>query len=147
MAFYYYRREILLEVIQMKKKEFELPALYGDHHVTEVRRLLMEIPGVSDVYASSSFHIVEVTYDEKITNDLELQIKLDDAGYMGEIISTVESEKAESSGESTGTYLRHTAAYTQTKNVVSFAQKIRKQSRPLWPCPGMGSIKLENEVN
>jgi len=131
----------------MKTKVFELPALYGDHHVSEVRRILMEIPGVSDVYASSSFRIVEVTYDEKKVNDLEIQIKLDDSGYSGDLLTKIESEKAESSGESTGTFLRHTAAYTQTKLVVSFAQNIGKQGRPLWPCPGMGPIRTDNEVN
>jgi len=37
----------------MKTKVIELPALFGDHHVTEVRRILNEIQGVKDVYASS----------------------------------------------------------------------------------------------
>ena len=129
----------------MKTKVFEMPALFGDHHVTEVRRILMEIPGVNDVYASSGFRIVEISYDEKKVNDLELQVKLDDAGYSGELLTKVESEKAESSGESTGTFLRHTAAYTQTKLVVSFAQNIGSQGRPLWPCPGMGPIRTGNE--
>ncbi|HBG74557.1 MAG: hypothetical protein A2X25_11030 [Chloroflexi bacterium GWB2_49_20] len=131
----------------MKTKIFELPALYGDHHVTEVRRIMFETPGVEDVYASSGFRIIEIQYDENKINDLELQVKLDDAGYLGELLTRIESEKAESSGESTGTYLRHTAAYSQTKLVVGFAQNIGKHGRPLWPCPGMGPIKNENEVN
>ena len=37
--------------------------MYGDHHVVEVRRLLLEMPGVTDVYASSSFQVVEVAFD------------------------------------------------------------------------------------
>ena len=131
----------------MKTKIFELPALYGDHHVSEVRRILLEIPGVQDVYASSGFRVVEIQYDEKKVNDLELQVKLDDSGYSGDLLTTIESEKAESSGESTGVFMRHTAAYAQTKLVVSFAQNIGKQGRPLWPCPGMGPIHTENEVN
>jgi copper chaperone CopZ len=131
----------------MKTKIFELPALYGDHHVTEVRRILLETPGVQEVYASSGFRVVEIIFDEKKVNDLELQVKLDDAGYSGELLMKIESENAESSGKSTGTFMRHTAAYTQTKLVVSFAQKIGKQGRPLWPCPGMGPIRNENEVN
>jgi copper chaperone CopZ len=136
-----------MEVPLMKTKVFELPALYGDHHVTEVRRVLLETPGVQDVYASSGFRVVEIQYDETKTNDLELQVKLDDAGYSGDLLTTIESEKAESSGESTGVYLRHTAAYSQTKLVVSFAQNIGKQGRPLWPCPGMGPVHFENEDN
>jgi copper chaperone CopZ len=58
--------------------------MYGDHHVVEVRRILLEIPGVEDVYASSSFRAVEVTYDPEKVNDLEIQLKLDEAGYLGE---------------------------------------------------------------
>jgi hypothetical protein len=131
----------------MKTKVFELPALYGDHHVTEVRRIMLETPGVQDVYASSGFRVIEIQYDENKVNDLELQVKLNDAGYLGDLLTRIESEKAESSGESTGTYLRHTAAYAQTKLVVGFAQNIGKQGRPLWPCPGMGPIRNENEVN
>lgn len=129
----------------MKKVEFELPALFGDHHVTEIRRILMEIPGVKDVYASSGFRVVEISYDEKKVNDLELQVKLDDSGYTGDLNSKIESEKAESSGESTGTYFRHSAGFAQTKTSVSFGQTIGNQGRPLWPCPGMGLIKNEVE--
>ena len=58
----------------MKKKLFELPTLYGDHHVIEVKRLLSEIPGVLDIYASSAFQVVEVPYDETKVNDLELAL-------------------------------------------------------------------------
>jgi copper chaperone CopZ len=130
----------------MKTKVFELPALFGDHHVTEVRRILLEMQGVQSVYASSSFGIVEVEYDEKKVNDLELQVKLDDAGYTGEILTKIESEKAESSGENSEIFVRHTAAYMQTKLMVGFSQKISKQQgRALWPCPGMGPIHNEIE--
>ena len=31
----------------MQKVTYETPALYGDHHVLEVRRILLELPGVS----------------------------------------------------------------------------------------------------
>jgi hypothetical protein len=102
--------------------------------------------GVQSVYASSSFGIVEVEYDEKKVNDLELQVKLDDAGYTGEILTKIESEKAESSGENSEIFVRHTAAYMQTKLMVGFSQKISKQQgRALWPCPGMGPIHNEIE--
>ena len=132
----------------MKTKVMELPALFGDHHVTEVRRILLEIPGVNEVYASSGFGIVEIQYDEKKVNDLELQLKLDDAGYTGELLTKVESEKAESTGNNTEIFLRHTAAYSQTKLVVGFRQNIGiQQGRPLWPCPGMGIIRNEKEVD
>lgn len=136
-----------MEVSYMKTKVMELPALFGDHHVTEVRRILNEMQGVKDIYASSGFGVVEIQYDETKVNDLELQVKLDDAGYTGDLLTRIESEKAESTGENTEIYLRHTAAYAQTKLVVGFGQNIGKQhGRPLWPCPGMGPIRNENEV-
>jgi copper chaperone CopZ len=137
-----------MEVPFMKKKVIELPAMFGDHHVTEVRRILNEMQGVKDVYASSGFRVVEIEYDEDKVSDQELQVKLDDAGYSGELETSKESEKAESSGENTQIFLRHTAAYEQTKLVVGFGQYIGKQqSRPLWPCPGMGPIRYEKEVD
>jgi hypothetical protein len=49
----------------MQKSTFDTPALFGDHHVTEVRRILLETPGVKDVYASSAFNVVQVEFDEK----------------------------------------------------------------------------------
>ena len=132
----------------MKTKVMELPALFGDHHVSEVRRILLEMPGVNEVYASSGFGVVEIQYDEKKVNDLELQVKLDDAGYTGDLLTKIKSEKAESSGDNTEIFLRHTAAYSQTKLVVGFGQKIGTQhGRPLWPCPGIGLIRSEKEVD
>lgn len=132
----------------MKTKIVELPAMFGDHHVTEVRRILNEMQGVKDVYASSGFRVVEINFDEGKVSDQELQLKLDEAGYTGELLTSIESEKAESSGENTQIYLRHTASYSQTKLVVGFGQNIGKQrGRPLWPCPGMGLIKIEKEVD
>jgi copper chaperone CopZ len=67
----------------MRTKRFEVPALFGDHHVVEVRRMLLEMPGVTDVYASSAFHVVDVTYDEEKTGEPGLTSKLEEAGYLG----------------------------------------------------------------
>ncbi len=61
----------------MEFKSFDAPALYGDHHVTEVRQILLALEGVSEVYASSAFHVIEVKFDptkinaEQITAQLE----------------------------------------------------------------------------
>jgi copper chaperone CopZ len=128
----------------MQTKSFEVPAMYGDHHVSDVRRILLGIPGVSEVYASSAFRVVEVTYDEAKVNDLEFQTKLEDAGYMGEWLFHTESGKAVGS-DGGGTFMRHTAVYEQVKKTVSFAQQIGSQGRPLWPCPGMGPINGMDE--
>jgi copper chaperone CopZ len=129
----------------MKKHTFEVPALYGDHHVQEVRRILAEIPGVSSVYASSSFQIVEVQYDESMVNDLEIAMKLDEAGYLGEWSAPIEVGAIRKEGSNEKPSFRHTAVYENTKKVVSFAQKVGFESRPLWPCPGMGVIRKDME--
>jgi copper chaperone CopZ len=130
----------------MQKVTYETPALYGDHHVTEIRRILLELPGVFDVYASSAFQIVEVTYDQGKINDLEIAVKLDAAGYLGEWTAPIESGATAYHAE-TGLkpYFRHTAAYEQTQLVVSFAQNVSYLGRPLWPCPGMGVISKPME--
>jgi copper chaperone CopZ len=130
----------------MQKVTYETPSLYGDHHVTEVRRILLEVPGVVDVYASSAFQMVEVTYDPDKINDLEIAVKLDAAGYLGEWTAPIESGASAYHAE-TGAkpYFRHTAAYEQTRLSVSFAQNVSYSGRPLWPCPGMGILSKPME--
>ena len=129
----------------METKIFEAPALYGDHHVTEVRRVLMELEGIVNVYASSSFQIIEVTYDEKKIDDLQIAIKLDEAGYLGELTIPIELESAAQQGDGQKPFFRHTATYETIKQTVSFAQKVSYQGRPLWNCPGIGAVKMDEE--
>ena len=130
----------------METKTFEAPALYGDHHVTEVRRILLELEGVVDVYASSAFQIVEVTYDESTINDLQIALKLDEAGYLGEWIVPIETGATDQQVEGQKPYFRHTTTYETTKQTVSFAQRVNYQGRPLWHCPGMGEVRMDKEV-
>jgi copper chaperone CopZ len=130
----------------MKTKTFEIPTLYGDHHVLEVRRILFAIPGVKDVYASSAFQTVEVIYDENLTNDLDIAVKLDESGYLGEWSIPVEIGATAPSGNGKKAFFRHTEVYEATRHVVSFAQSVHDAPKPLWPCPGMGVIKkMEDE--
>jgi copper chaperone CopZ len=117
----------------------ELPAMYGDHHVVEVRRILLDLPGVKEVYASSAAHTAEITYNHMEITKKELTAKLDEAGYIGELPIPEETEVPATEGN--GTFFRHTQAYTQTGQTVSFAQQIGYEGRPLWPCPGMEPIK------
>ncbi|HET8564258.1 MAG TPA: heavy-metal-associated domain-containing protein, partial [Candidatus Binatia bacterium] len=136
----------LLGGVSVKTKTFETPSLYADHHVTEVRRILMEADGVEEVYASSAFQVVEVTYDEKKINDLEIAVKLDEAGYLGEWTVPVETGVAAAqAADEQKPYFRHTTTYETTKQTVSFAQKVNYRGRPLWYCPGMGPVRLEEE--
>ena len=128
--------------VSMEKTIISVPAMYGDHHVLEVRRILLQTPGVEDVNASSCFHAVEVSYDPTKLGEKEIAAKLEEAGYLGEL--SVPAETATPASETNGkekTFFRHTTAYEQAKQVVSFEQEVRPTGRPLWPCPGMGIIK------
>jgi copper chaperone CopZ len=127
----------------MKTKRFEMPALYADHHVAEVRRILLALSGVTEVYASSAFQIVDVTYDEQKTNDLELAAKLDEAGYLGEW--SVPAEKGADNAPQAAPFFRHSAVYETTKKTVAFAQQVAYQGRPLWNCPGMGTVQTSKK--
>lgn len=129
----------------MQTKTFEAPALYGDHHVTEVRRILMELEGVTDVYASSAFQTIEVTYDETRINDLQIAVKLDETGYLGEWSIPFEMGVAPQQGTEQKPFFRHTTTYETTKHTVSFAQRVGYQGRPLWHCPGIGAIKMAED--
>ena len=121
----------------MQKSTFTTPALFGDHHVTEVRRMLFSSPGVKDVYASSAFQIVQVEFDEaEVTHEDLLRI-LESAGYLGQIPMMTETGEAEESNS----VFRNTATYATVKKNVSFAQKAPYTGRPLWNCPGMGVVK------
>jgi copper chaperone CopZ len=129
----------------VKTTTIELPTMYGDHHVIEVRRILFNIPGVKDVNASSAYGMVSVTYDPGEINDLEIELKLDEAGYLGEWTLPVE-KSADSYYEARGkSFFRHTEVFETSKQIVSFAQNTSYTGRPLWTCPGMGVIKTKME--
>ncbi len=126
----------------MASLSLELPTMYGDHHVLEVRRILFEFEGVTEVYASSGFHVVEVEYNSKKTPKKDLEGALEKAGYMGEFSMALEPSTP-ANEDVKGAYFRHTEAVEQTGNTVSFEQEVRVQRSPLWPCPGMGPVKTQ----
>jgi len=115
-----------------------LPMLYADHHVLEVRRLLLALPGVKAVYASSSFHIVEVDFEESELTKDEIQATLAQAGYLDELPVVVESSRT-TAAEGGKQFFRHTAVFPQTDRIISFGQDVPDVERPLWPCPGIDS--------
>jgi copper chaperone CopZ len=127
----------------MNKYTLELPTLYGDHHVMEVRRILLELPGVHDVYASSGFQFVEITYDPGEVSEDEMRACLEAAGYLGELAVPQEAGVSNYQEASHKAFQRHTASYEGTKQTVSFAQKVSYSGRPLWPCPGFGVVEVE----
>ena len=126
----------------MEKLTLDLPTMYGDHHVLEVRHILLQIPGVQEVYASSAFRAVEITYDPAKVGQDTLVAALDEAGYSGDLPVPVEMSTAAVQGNGgKRPYFRHTATYETTRNVVSFQQRVNYEGRPLWPCPGMGPMR------
>jgi copper chaperone CopZ len=129
----------------MEKKVFDVPAMYGDHHVTELRSILLRTPGVMDVYASSAFHVVEVIFDETQTNAEQLAAKLDQAGYSGDLLFPVEFGVTQSE-TNTGNggkkpFFRHTEVFENSHQVVSFSQNVIHSGSGLWPCPGFDRVK------
>jgi hypothetical protein len=125
---------------------FDTPALYGDHHVLEIRRLLLEHRGVEEVYASSAFRIVEVTFEDAKVSETELTQILGEAGYLGEwMLPQEQSTPAYLQGDRVPAYFRHTEVFETSRQVVSFAQQVSYTGRPLWTCPGFGVIKKMEE--
>ncbi|MFN2303593.1 MAG: hypothetical protein ACK2TV_07655 [Anaerolineales bacterium] len=128
----------------MASLSLELPSMYGDHHVIEVRRILLEAEGISEVYASSGFHVVEVEYNsKKITKDKITKL-LEDAGYSGDLEIPLEPSipVTERKGDK---YFRHTTYSEQTQNVIGFEQDVGYQGRSQWPIPGFGILKVDQK--
>jgi copper chaperone CopZ len=65
----------------MERAVFAVPKLYADHHVMHVREVLAGLPGVQEVYASSAFKRVAVSFDPAVTSAAVIQGALQGAGY------------------------------------------------------------------
>jgi copper chaperone CopZ len=125
----------------MEESILNLPSMYGDHHVTEVRRILLDLPGVDAVNASSCFHTVVVRYDHTQLTLAAIQDTLEAAGYSDSPAFPAESGAAAYAANESPAYFRHTTAYAQVGTAVSFGQRVPYAGRPLWPCPGMGAVQ------
>lgn len=130
--------------VSMSKTIIDVPAMYGDHHVTEVRHILLALPGVQTVTASSCFQVVEVSFESDQTNADQIKAALDQAGYLNPLPIPVETDMAVtqlSEPEREKTF-RHTTAFEQARDVVSFAHAVPPQilKHALWPCPGVGPL-------
>jgi copper chaperone CopZ len=128
----------------METLTVDVPAMYGDHHVLEVRRLLLELAGVQEVYASSCFRIVEAQYDPTQVDARLIQSALQQAGYTDELKLPVEAEPVADTQEPK-TFFRHSNAYKQTGSAITFAQNVTHTGCALWPCPGLGIITKTGE--
>jgi copper chaperone CopZ len=130
----------------MKTITLEVPAMYGDHHVTEVRRILLALPGVIDLYVSSAFHLVEVQLDENKINEDQIRTKLGESGYLDKLPMPLESGVASHlKADQSQTFFRHTQTFETMRDTVSFQQKVSYSGKPIWNCPGFGVIKNKME--
>ncbi len=114
----------------------DVPAMYADHHVIEVRRILFAIPGVKTVDASSAFQAVKIEYDPESISEDALRQLLAEHGYLDDLQVPTETGRPAAASDG-GTYFRHSAAYAAAGTTVSFGQAVAPSGRPLWPCPGM----------
>lgn len=132
----------------MEKFSISLPSMFGDHHVTEVRRIFSALPGIHGIYASSSFQLLELDYEPgKIDPGLIREI-LQQNGYLEEALAPVEIHRDPSDLEGEQPYFRHTASIINVKKTISFQQDVVAATRPLWPCPGLTPLKeAEKEVD
>lgn len=60
---------------------YQVPSMYGDHHVTAVQRLLSALSGVDQVWASAAFRKVIVRFDPELINADAIAASLEGAGY------------------------------------------------------------------
>lgn len=64
-----------------EKTVFQVPKMYADHHVLQVRDILLGVKGVEQVIASSAFRRVVVHHNPKQVTAKQLQAALTNAGY------------------------------------------------------------------
>lgn len=115
----------------MERLVLEVPVMYGDHHVVEVRRALLGVPGVESVYASSAFHVVEVAFDPERVSEETLRQALEEAGYLANLRMPLESSLPATQA---APFFRHSTAH---EAVVAFGQAISREDGPDLPLPGM----------
>ena len=109
----------------------DVPGMYADHHVVEVRRILLEVPGVQDVYASSAFGVVEIGFDPEQTSAEALERRLEEAGYRSELPVPAESgEPATDKTSAESRYRRRTTSGVPPGSAVAFRQELREPAPP-----------------
>ena len=126
----------------METNTFELPMMFGDHHVLEVRRILLEMPGMIEVYASSAFQVVEVSFDESKLDPDKILSALTAVGYTGELPGLIGNGSA---GYDRRSVERRRTGLAAGEQEISFLQDVPSTGNKIWPCPGLGT--LNSEVN
>jgi copper chaperone CopZ len=65
----------------MKRAILSVPKMWADHHVLEVREVLIALRGVEDIYASSAWKQLIVSYDPDKLDEPTIAGALSEAGY------------------------------------------------------------------
>lgn len=120
----------------MERLTLELPTMYGDHHVVEVRALLAGLPGVRPLVASAAWQKVVVEFDPAQITPAAIAAALAARGYTTDPVG-VPAISA-----------RH-GEYTEFAlgpgSIEQFIEKVPAWS-PLGPCPGF-SVRQPGDVH
>lgn len=117
----------------MDKVTLNVPGMYGDHHVLAVRDILGKLPGVENIFATSAFKQVVVTFDPAKAKPADFESALSAEGYMDELQwpEVTDAIKAQKHGGS------------QFVVASGIAESVRFEAPPVnWgsggprPCPG-----------
>ncbi len=65
----------------MEKILLDMPSMYADHHVLSVRNALDGLKGIEDIYASSTWKQLLISYDPKQVKPKAIEDALANAGY------------------------------------------------------------------
>ena len=65
----------------MEKVVLDVPTLWADHHVLKIRDVLATLKGIEDVYASSAWKQVLVSFDPAKLEPAIIEKTLAEAGY------------------------------------------------------------------
>jgi len=65
----------------MERLTLSAPAMYADHHVLKVRETLFALDGVEDIYASSAWQTVIVSFDPDVLAQADIEAAMAGAGY------------------------------------------------------------------
>ena len=127
----------------MKEARFDIPILFGDHHVLEITKILSEIEGINEFYISSAYNFVKLDYDESKISEEAIGVLFEKAGYSGEMGFEVEVFAVETEGATKNKkHFRKSVLYDQTNLTQGFKQNATKTSRKEWPNPGMGNLEV-----
>ena len=80
----------------MERVTLNAPTMFADHHVLKVREALFALEGVEDVYASSAWQTVVVSYDGDKIASTAITEALEKAGYGPDKMTPILAESGDS---------------------------------------------------